>query len=185
MEASGKKFKEDIFITEIWKDITGYQGKYQVSNIGNIRKKNKDKRFNSWRILKGRIEFGYQRISLGKEKKRCFAHRLVAIEFIENRENKPNINHINGIRNDNRVGNLEWVTHRENMSCKIFGEKTSKYIGVSKQKNTNKWISTIKIEDKCKYLGTFENEIDAANMYIEKMKEHNIINKYGSKRKEI
>lgn len=108
---------------EIWKEITGYEGYFKVSNLGNFRSLN--------RVIDGRwgkcnypgkplktetIVEGYQRIVLMKKavKKRYMCHRLVAQEFVPNPENKPYINHINGIKNDNRACNLEWCTQSEN-----------------------------------------------------------------------
>ena len=109
---------------EIWKDITGYEGYFQVSNLGNFRSldrriKHKDsgtRLYPGKPLLKETTLDGYQRIVLMKEaiKKRFMCHRLVAQEFIPNPENKPFINHINGNKSDNRVENLEWCTQSEN-----------------------------------------------------------------------
>lgn len=109
---------------EIWKDITGYEGYFQVSNLGNFRSldrrikyKNSGTRLYPGKpLLKETTLDGYQRIVLMKEaiKKRFMCHRIVAQEFIPNPENKPFINHINGNKSDNRVENLEWCTQSEN-----------------------------------------------------------------------
>lgn len=99
--------------TEVWKDVPDYVGLYQVSNIGNICSTHKSKT----RILKTQKLFGYRRVRLCKNSKVTDypVHRLVAGAFIPNPDNKPQVNHINGVKDDNRVENLEWVTAKENV----------------------------------------------------------------------
>lgn len=102
---------------EIWKDVIGYEGFYQVSNLGRVKTLGNNK-FNKEKIMKSTIsDNGYFRIGLIKDnyQKRYFVHRLVAESFIENFENKKQVNHINGIKTDNNVENLEWNTSFENM----------------------------------------------------------------------
>ena len=91
---------------EIWKEIKGYEGYFEVSNLGNFRSKDRIVKYKKDGI---RNYQGYQRIVLMKDaiKKRYMCHRLVAETFIPNPDNKPFINHINGNRSDNRVENLE------------------------------------------------------------------------------
>ena len=100
---------------EIWKDIAGYEGIYKISNLGEVKSSyNK----NGIKLLKGRISnSGYRRVVLVKNKeKRCpNVHRLMAINFIENKENKPQVNHIDGNKLNNRLDNLEWSDRSENM----------------------------------------------------------------------
>jgi hypothetical protein len=101
---------------EIWKDVKEFEGLYQVSNIGNVKRLISERVFAERSI--GRIvdRDGYLRRTLCKNGlcKQITEHRLVATAFIENSENKATINHINGIKNDNRVENLEWNTDLEN-----------------------------------------------------------------------
>ena len=95
---------------EFWKDIPGYEGRYQASNLGRLR--SKERGMLSPFLSRG----GYLVANVRRDGKRygTGAHRLVAQAFIPNPEDKPQINHKNGIRTDNRPENLEWVTCSEN-----------------------------------------------------------------------
>lgn len=100
---------------EVWKDIKGYEGLYQVSSHGRVKSLGNDKNRKE-KILKGIYNLGYKQVWLSKNgiEKRYLVHRLVASHFIPNPDNKPQINHINCIRDDNRISNLEWCTQAEN-----------------------------------------------------------------------
>jgi hypothetical protein len=114
---------------EVWKDVSGYEGKYQVSDFGRVKSLarivesrkgifgNKKEIF----LKPSKNRKGYLNVKLCKKsdgvcsEKSVIIHRLVANEFLENTLNKPQVNHKNGIKDDNRVENLEWATGSENV----------------------------------------------------------------------
>lgn len=108
---------------EIWKDIKGFEGYYQVSNLGRVKRCERLKINGHYKninemILKGTSDKdGYIVINLYKNSKyKGFkVHRLVAYHFLKNLKSKPQVNHKNLIKSDNRVENLEWCTNSENM----------------------------------------------------------------------
>lgn len=115
---------------EIWKDVTGYEGYYQVSNLGRVKSlrrmcnsnKNHTNRYLSERILSPNvISKGYFRVSLQKDgvKKRYIVSVLVARAFIPNPENKPQVDHIDNDKSNNCVSNLRWTTPKENANNPI------------------------------------------------------------------
>lgn len=107
---------------EIWKDIPGYEGVYQVSNLGRVKRLNSyrvsshgSKSFVSERILKPTPDKdGYPSVALGKYGGTKKIHRLVASVFIPNPQGLPQVNHKNEIKSDNRAKNLEWCTSQYN-----------------------------------------------------------------------
>lgn len=106
---------------ENWVNINGLEGFYQVSNMGRIKslaRVNARNHFIKEKILIPILSNGYLRVNMGlyKNRKLYLIHRIVGDNFIPNLDNKPTINHKNGIKTDNRVDNLEWNTHSENHS---------------------------------------------------------------------
>lgn len=106
---------------ELWRDIRGYEGIYQVSNLGRVR----SLKFGRVRILHQASLRGYKRVGLSKDGvlKTYQVHRLVAEAFIPNADNKPQVDHINGMRDDNRSCNVRWTTAQENNLNPITREK--------------------------------------------------------------
>ena len=124
---------------EIWKDIEGYEGKYQVSNMGRVKSLYIRFKETGGKIIKPRIsKDGYPVINLfhkGTEKHKIL-HRLIAQAFIPNPENKKQVNHKDGVKTNNTLENLEWVTNQENMDHayrtglnKSFRENHGRYLG--------------------------------------------------------
>ena len=99
---------------EEWRDIPGYESFYQVSNLGNVR----SIRFNKIRNMKSWDSNGYRAVELylNNNGYTVGIHRLVALAFIPNPENKPEVNHKDRNRSNNNVENLEWVTQSENIA---------------------------------------------------------------------
>ena len=113
---------------EIWKDIKGSEGKYQVSNLGRIQSLNY-RGSGKNHILSTTIINGYTAIvfRVNGVYKSHLVHRLVAEAFIPNPEGKPHVDHINTVRTDNRVENLRWCTRAENMNNPLTIAKLNKY----------------------------------------------------------
>ena len=121
-------------------DFLGLEG-YSVDTEGNVWSSlNKEKELKKLKPMRNSV--GYHQVYLSQNygKPKWFRiHRLVAIAFIPNPENKPCVDHINGDKSDNRVSNLRWVTHKENHNNPIAIERHCKanYINLSKVKNHN------------------------------------------------
>jgi hypothetical protein len=128
--------KESAIQTQIWKAIPRYEGYYQISNLGNIKSLSRTRKsgrgsvaLTKERYLKTfQYKKGYLYCVLCKEGIRTnqSIHRLVAGAFLSNTDNKPCVNHKNGIKTDNSICNLEWVTKSENSlhSANVLGKKT-------------------------------------------------------------
>ena len=112
-------------MTEIWKDVVGYEGLYKVSNMGNVRSlfrvivrsDGRKRTINGGLLSPSNGGGGYSLVTLsrGGKHKKGKVHRLVAEAFIGLNARKPCVNHKNGVKTDNRVGNLEWTTVGDNI----------------------------------------------------------------------
>lgn len=160
-------------MNEIWKDVIGYEGIYQVSNLGRVKSLGNDKNRKE-KILKQRLGTkNYFMVGISKNCKQITkdVHQLVAESFLNHKPCglKLVVNHIDFNTKNNNLNNLEIITHRENTNRKHI-KSTSKYVGVCWDKVCNKWRSAITIRGKKIYLGLFENEFDAHLAYQNALK---------------
>ena len=171
---------------EIFKDVKGYEGLYQVSNLGNVKSLERfindgkgGLRVLRERFLKaGASKTGYYTVALHKNKvqKSFNVHQLVAIAFLNHVPDGHYIvvDHIDENTLNNRFDNLQLITNRENRVRSINKSKTSsQYVGVCWAKASNKWLSYIKINGKTKHLGLFTDELDAHEAYQKALMEVN------------
>ena len=179
---------------EIWKDIEGFETRYQVSNTGKVRsiRTNHGKyqeRLIALRERSDTCRYLYAQMWVNDIPHTDAVHRIVAKTFISNPDNKPMVNHIDGNKLNNNVCNLEWVTCSENHLHafktglrtadsvrqlhlgKKFGT-TSKFHNVSWDNTRLKWKATLKDKKKMIFQKRFESEIDAAlyvNLMLDKL----------------
>lgn len=147
---------------EIWKDV---EENYRVSNKGNVFS------IKNNRLIKKTINaYGYEVASINRKTR--YVHHLVAIAFLNHKPGcgKKLIDHINEVKSDNRVENLQLISHRENISKSKTG--TSRYTGVGWDSNANKWKSQIQIDGKSIHIGNFDSEIEAYNAYKRRLENH-------------
>jgi hypothetical protein len=166
---------------EIWKDIPDYEGLYQVSNLGRVKSLPKEwvagggalLKHNGKLLKQGKSSSGYYNVNLSKDSiiRNFCVHQLVAIAFLGHIPNRMElvVDHINDNPTDNRVENLQIVTQRFN-AFKTQGIYSSKYKGVSWDKNAKKWVAQITISRKVKNLGRFNCELKANQAYENALK---------------
>jgi len=162
-------------VEEIWKDVPQYEGIYQVSNKGRV--KSLDRLNSSDRKCKGSIlklqktGNGYLKIELYKNNsyKRFSVHRLVMSCF--KGDSELVVDHINGVKDDNRLENLRYLTNRDNVSRGMLN-KTSKYTGVSWDNSKQKWRAYLRIDTIGYSLGVFDSELEAMETYNKSLYEY-------------
>lgn len=151
---------------EEWRDIKGYEGLYQVSNLGQVRNK-------EGKILKSNVRnrLGHTcyffKLSINSRRKNFFAHRLVAQAFLPNPNNQPCVDHVDRNPFNNCSLNLRWASHSENQRNRRKQiNKSSSYKGVSKLKTKEeKWLSRLSLSGKTFRLGQFYCQHAAARKY--------------------
>jgi len=166
---------------EIWRSLEGYEGYYEVSNMGRVKsiervvKTSGGTKTNKERVLKQSSDnYGYLSVTFSKEgKTRSFkTHQLVAIAFLGHKPcgHKLIIDHIDNDCKNNHANNLQITSNRENTSKDKKGG-TSKYTGVYWQKKNKKWRANIKINGKNVHLGMFVDEYEAHLAYTKALEE--------------
>ena len=157
---------------EIWKDIPGYEGLYQISNIGVLKtlanSASKKEKFSKPTPDKD----GYFKYALSKKGVHVTrsAHQLVAMTFLNHERcgMKLVVDHINGIKTDNRVENLRVTTSYDNVTNLFRRDRetlSSQYVGVSQYGSSVNWKSTIRVGGILRLLGFFDLELEAAAAY--------------------
>ncbi len=134
---------------EEWRDIIGYEGLYQISNIGRIKTLSKfaGRSNRKEKIMKQSFNSkGYLHIVLSKNNisQTCRVNRLVALNFISNPDNLPQVNHKDGIKANNRVDNLEWCTSKYNVNHSIY---TGLRKGLKGENNPMSKLTQVHIEE--------------------------------------
>lgn len=154
---------------EVWCVCPGFPA-YSVSSLGRVRRETGGRSgATAGRVLRPRSTGnGYHRVDLydanGQHSMKI--HRLVAMAFVNNPDGKPYVDHINGVRTDNRLCNLRWATHSQNQKNTVSrAGSSSRFLGVSLYKPSGKWQVYIKINGKNKYIGYFSDEEEAARAY--------------------
>lgn len=157
---------------EVWKDVIGYEGLYQVSNFGNVKSLGNEKTKKE-KVLKAGLDGnGYLQVSLqiNNIRKTFKVHKLVALCFLNHKPdgtNKIVVDHIDKNKLNNNLINLRLITNRENLSTQ---GGTSMFVGVYFCKSYKKWISKIQVNKKQVSLGYFDTENSAKEAYEDALK---------------
>ena len=145
---------------EVYKVIDGYEN-YEISNMGNVRNKK------TGLILKHLLQNGYYCVGLSTNgKSKSFrVHRLIALHFIPNPQNKRLVDHIDRNPLNNSINNLRWATHSENgMNKSMLKSNKSTKTGVYYDKHINRWLVKMYINGIQKHIGNYLNFEDAVKV---------------------
>jgi len=157
--------------------IIGYERRYSITSFGRVYSHMRNI------FLCPQLNFEYLKVGLYKngKKRHMLIHRLVAIGFIPNPNNLPEVNHIDTNKSNNYKNNLEWCTHLENSKHAsingLYGQKrVSRYFGVTSENSKyKKWRAQITINGKSKYLGACFTELEAARKYNDFIIDNNMV----------
>jgi hypothetical protein len=188
----------------IVKELQNYEGLYLIDSIGNVvsMPRQQGSHFvNQYKILGTKVNrLGYKEVALSKNGKTrtVLLHRLLAIHFIPNPDNLPCVNHKNGIKNDNRLENLEWCSRSYNTKHAYennLGDfKTFANAGIEKMNYETEYVKVVLISEQgeeltfnssveaAEYLGTNKDAVTSAIRKSQKVKKHKA---FGFKRKDL
>ena len=174
---------------EEWRDIAGYEGLYQVSNMGRVkslertvtRKNGRKLSVKEWILKPETIHNGYLRVALedSGKRKRFLIHRLVCEAFLENPKNKPEVNHINEDKSDNRACNLEWVTKEENINHGTRNARVGKAVSKALSKPVGQYTRDGKLIKVWQSTKEVERQLGFANGNISKVARGELKTAYG------
>lgn len=178
----------------IVKNLLGYEGLYLIDSLGNIVScpRQQGSRFvNQYKILGTKVnKFGYKEVALSKDgrTKTVLLHRLIAIHFVPNPDNLPVVNHKNGIKTDNRIENLEWVTRSQNTKHayvnNLGGFRDFSNAGIKAMNENTQYVSILLVapdgqelqfesaREAAKHLGTTNDEVTRAIRKSQRVKGH-------------
>ena len=163
-----KRYLNQIVNKEEWRDIPGYDGLYQVSNLGNVLSVRRKK------MLKPAMSKGYKVVVLcdNAVRRTISIHKIVAMSFLNHKPCGMNkvVDHIDGNTLNNDVSNLQIISHRGNIQKANRKDKSSKFTGVSFHKRRQLYRAYININKVNIHLGFYDNDIDASKAYEDALK---------------
>ena len=158
---------------EQWIDVPGYEGLYKVSDFGNVLSVRRNK------LLRPGVSRGYRMVILCNNTKRSTIkiHQLVAMAFLGHKRSGMNqvVDHIDGNTENNKLSNLQILSHRANIQKANRQNKSSKFTGVSFHKGRQMYRAYIDVSKKNIHLGFFESELEASMAYQDALKKYNLI----------